>query len=292
MNEKPEDVVNEPNSCRDNLLLLYSQIELPTNQNYEIQMSEILGKVLKVSKFSESAKDPDSNWSPYTIDNKGESSQIILEELDAINLYMNEVSCCQMINGHEEIELAKIIETGKSIMSFKSNYISEMNQEPTGTMIMLWLIDRVLDYESLIRLFAVKNGLSKNMSLAQMLTSHILLTALEKEVDNETIQFVEKTLSITNASELLKSICAYVKPLQSSEIDRIASKSTGIDLKDLRSDSGFIKRLDSKNQELEAHFKLITDNYIRAQHAFIKANLRLVVDRAINYVGKAHCLLS
>ena len=254
-------------------------------------MTDTLDKACTAPEFSELAQASDYNDPPHSISEMAEPSQIILEELDAINLYMNEVSGCQLINHHEEIELAKIIETGKVIVSFKSNYVRATNQEPTAKTIMLWLIDKVLDYESLIKVIALRNGLSESMSLAQILTTHTFLVALERQLDKETIKVAEKALLIPNIAESFILLCSYVKPLPALEIDRIAAKDDGIDLKDLKNDLGFIKRLENKNQELEVHFKFIADKYNRSRHTFINANLRLVVHLATKYVGKGLPLL-
>jgi hypothetical protein len=90
---------------------------------------------------------------------------------------MNDVSRYPLIDHQEEIELAKQIEAGKSVVFFESEYFIKNNREPTGTEIMLWLIDKVIDYEGLIRKFAMRNGLSISMSLAQIFTSHLFIAS-------------------------------------------------------------------------------------------------------------------
>ena len=214
-----------------------------------------------------------------------------LDELDLVNLYMNDVSRYQMIDRSDEIELAKTIEVGKSVVLFKSDYLNRKNREPTGKEIMLWLIDRVLDHESLIRVFAMTNGLSRSMSLAQILTSHAFLTALEESLEDQTLLDIGKNLQIANIAELLKSVCEYVKPLPAQEIDRIAARASELELRELRHKSGFLKRLKHENKALEAHFEQVVGRYREAQHKFIQANLRLVVHVATNHIGKGVSLL-
>lgn len=217
--------------------------------------------------------------------------QTVLDELDLVNLYMNDVSRYLMIDHREEIELAKTIEAGKSVVLFKSDYLTKNSRVPTGKEIMLWLIDRVLDHERLIRNFAMANGLSRNMSLAQILTSYMFLTALERPVDNETILNIKKSLSIVNVAELLKSVCTYVKPLPTQEIDRVAAQASGVELRELRRHLRFIKLLERENEALEAHFKQVVNKNREARHKFIQANLRLVVHVATNHVGRGLSLL-
>ena len=126
---------------------------------------------------------------------------------------MNGVSRYSLIDHQEEIELGKTIEVTKAVLYFKSIYFDENDQEPTGTEIILWLIDRVLTHEKLIRKLAATIGLSMNMSLAQILTSHLFIASLEKQWEgtaNEAFTF--------NEAESLKSICEYLSASFKSSI--------------------------------------------------------------------------
>ena len=215
----------------------------------------------------------------------------VLDELDAVSLYMDEISRYPMIDAQEETELAKTMEAGKSVMSFRSDYVSENKHKPTGTEIMVWLVDMILDQEQLIRLVAIRNGLSETMSLAQILTSHLFLAALERPVDDETIEMARKAGLAGNIADRLRSVCSYVKALPGREIDRIAAEASEPELRDLRQDPRFIHLLRSKNKALGAHFERVDDNSRQAAHRFMQANLRLVVSVAIAYVGRGLPLL-
>jgi len=234
---------------------------------------------------------PGGNSSRRRVVEEGEPTHTALDELDPVNLYMNDISLCPMIDHQEETELARTIESGKSVVSFRSDYLRKKGRVPTGTETMLWLLDRLLDCEKLIRVFATRNGLSGSMSLAQILTSHIFLAALERHVDNDTIQVVQKAFSIANVAESLKAVCRYVKPLPAQEIDRIAAEASALELRQLRRHSRFIGLIESENEKLEAHFKQVVDKSQQARHRFIQANLRLVVHVGTKYVGQGLPLL-
>ena len=166
-------------------------------------------------------EDAGNSDSQDTTTEETNTSRSILDELDGVSLYMNGVSRYSLINRQEEIELGKTIEVTKAVLYFKSIYFDENDQEPTGTEIILWLIDRVLTHEKFIRKLAATIGLSMNMSLAQILTSHLFMVSLEKqweETTNEAFTF--------NEAESLKSICEFLKPIPMYIIDRIASDTS------------------------------------------------------------------
>jgi RNA polymerase primary sigma factor len=291
IDEEPGVFEDVSRSQRDESLLSAYQIQQPLVQHTERKTSEMTESLLTVPGSHQLAKDAHGSDSLPRIAEEAEPMQVLLDELDFVNLYMNDASCYQMIDHREEIELAKTIEVGKSVVLFKSDYLSRKNREPTGKEIMLWLIDRVLDHESLIRIFAMTNGLSRSMSLAQILTSYAFLTALEKPTEDETLLDIEKSLRITNIAELLKSVCEYVKPLPTQEIDRIAAEASELELRELRHNSRFLKLLKHENETLEAHFEQVVGRYREARHKFIQANLRLVVHVATNHIGKGLPLL-
>ena len=290
IDEEPGILECVSSSYKDEVLLSSLQVQRPFDELVEQKTSEMSESRLEVPESHKAGKHSDINSLPR-IAEADEPAQILLDELDAINLYMNDISSYPLIDHREEIELAKIIEVGKSVVLFSSEYLSKNNREPAGKEVMLWLIDRVVDYESLIRVFAMTCGLSRNMSLAQILTSYSFLTALDKSVEIETIMGIEKTLGIGNVEELLKSVCKCVKALPIQEIDRIAAKVSELELRQLRHSSRFIDLLESKNEILDAHFKDIVSKKSEARHKFIQANLRLVVRVATNYVGRGLSLL-
>lgn len=291
VDEEPGVFEDVPRTYEDEALLSSCQIQHPLDELTEQKTFEKPESLVAVPESHQLVKDSDGTDSLPRIAEEAEPVQILLDELDAVNLYMNDVSSYPMIDHGEEIELAKTIEAGKSVVLFRSNYLANNNREPTGKEIMLWLMDRVLDHERLIRFFAMTNGLSQDMSLAQILTSYMFLTALERPVGNETIQNIEKTLSIANVAELLKSVCQYVKPLPTQEIDRVAANESELELRELRHISRFLKLLEHENETLEAHFKQVVDKNREALHKFIQANLRLVVHVATNHVGRGLSLL-
>ena len=202
-------------------------------------------------------------------------------ELDLVDLYMSDVSDHHLLNHREEVELAKTIEGHESVLRFKSEYSDDNQREPTGETIALWLIDRILGYEALLRAFATRNGLAASMSLAQILTSYPFLVALEKPLVNETR---------LNAGRL-RCAWEYVKPLPLHEIDKIAASRSHLELRDLRDDPQFVRQLAANNRALTAHFDRVVTAYREAHHRLTQANLRLVVHVATNHVGKGLPLL-
>jgi len=225
------------------------------------------------------------------LDNTTKPNLEILDELDSVSIYMNEIYQYQLLDSQEEDQLAKIIEAGKPIVIYRKSYLKQNGREPKGYEIMLWLLDNIISEERLIRAFALENGLSKNMSLAQIISSHVLISVLEKQVDNTTKQSIENTLKIINISESLKSVCGYVKSLPAREIDIVASKVSELELRDLRNDSGFIYQLQNQDEFLKSHFTQILDRHNKAYQDFMLANLKLVLYVAINYVGQGLPLL-
>ena len=291
IDEGPGIFEDVSSSYKDEVLLSSLQVQRPFNELAEQKTFEMSESRLKVPESHKASKHPDSNSLPGIEEDGDEPVPVLLNELDAINLYMNDISGYPMVDHREEIELAKTIEAGKSVVLFSSEYLSKNNREPTGKEVMLWLIDRMLDCESLIRVFAMTCGLSRNMSLAQILTSYSFLTALEKSVEHETILGIEKTLGMGNVEELLKSVCKYVKALPTQEIDRIAAKASELELRELRHCSRFIDLFERKNEVLDAHFKQVISKNREARHKFIQANLRLVVHVSTIYVGRGLSLL-
>jgi len=231
-------------------------------------------------------EDAGNSDSQDTTTEETDTSQSILDELDGVSLYMNGISRYSLIDHQEEIELGKTIEVTKAVLYFKSIYFDENDQEPTGTEIILWLIDRVLTHEKLIRKLAATIGLSMNMSLAQILTSHLFIASLEKQWEgtaNEAFTF--------NEAESLKSICEYLKPIPTYIIDRIASDTSELELRELRHRPRFITLLENEDNALSEHFERLIEKYRQADHKFVQSNLRLVVHVATSQVGRGLPLL-
>ncbi|OQC18259.1 MAG: RNA polymerase sigma factor SigA [Firmicutes bacterium ADurb.Bin080] len=250
-----------------------------------------IGESVDVINDPRSADQADDSFSVHRIFKNNGFEQKLLDDLDPVNLFMNKLTDYPLIDHNEEIKLAKIIESGKSVAIFKSDYYMANKREATGKEVMLWLIDSILDNENIIRAFAIESGLSKNMTLAQILTSYPFQVAIEGPFKKSHLLNVAEALSISNVEELFKSVFQYIKPLPVHEIDKIAATETRRELRDLRQDPIFIETMERDNKALEAHFKQVVDRHHEAHNKFTQSNLRLVVHVAINYVGQGLSLL-
>jgi len=291
VDEKP-DVLENVLGAQNTELLLPAQQNLSSFDERSNRIDPgLVDSLAEVPKSPLVIKDSEDADSEHGTDEEDEPTLAILDELDPVSLYMNDVFRHPMVDHWEEIELAKIIEACKSVAQFKIEYLTKEKRKPTGKETMLWLVDRLLEYEDFIRIFATTNGLSSRMSLAQILTSYAFLTALEKPIENGASLDIGRRLGIANVGESLKSVCKYVKPLPASEIDKIAARTSELELRDLRHNSRFLKHLEDQNQALERHFKHVIEKYQEARHKFVQANLRLVVHVATNHVGRGLSLL-
>jgi len=228
---------------------------------------------------------------PYDVVEHTAKSATVLDELDAVNLYMNEISQFRLISAQEEIDLAKDIESSKPVISFRAHHLANANREPSGVEIMLWLIDRVVDHEKTIKMYAAEMGLSKGMSLAQILSSYTFSAALERSLSHQPTRTTVAPMSEKPTSESLKEVYAYTKAFPAQEFDRIAASRSGLELSELRASPRYINQLRNMNEFLELHFSSVLENGRVAKNAFIHANLRLVVYIAISHVGKGLPLL-
>ena len=213
--------------------------------------------------------------------NGPELNQELLDEFDPVGIFMDDVSRYPMIDHRKEIELARTIEGHKAVVVFRSGFSLNNNREPTGKEITLWLVDRVLAHERLIRALAVQNGLSDTMTLAQILLSYRFHSTLDQP---------PRSLAGHDA-ERLRSLCGWVKPLPLWEVDRVAGRAPGSDLRDLRNDSKFLRHLERTSEALDAHFARVVAEHREAHHQFTQANLRLVVSFATHYAGRGLPLL-
>ncbi len=177
---------NEPTNNKDEEVESLPRLQSLADDHVEQQSPATQRSTLTLPYSYDLDEDSGNSDSQDTITEETNTSQLILDELDAVSLYMNSVSSYSLINRQEEIELGKTIEVSKAVMYFKSIYFNENDQEPTGKEITLWLIDRVLAHEKLIRKLAATIGLSMSMSLAQILTSHLFMVSLEKQWEGMT----------------------------------------------------------------------------------------------------------
>lgn len=220
-------------------------------------------------------------------------SREVLDELDIVNLYMTGVSCHRTITAQEEKDLARRYEGGRAVLLFGPYYLAKTGRKPTPTETILWLIDRLLNYEQLSKTLAIELNLSPSMTLAQVLTSHRFVSALEAQIDDRIVQSVALELAMLPdvVRTCLKEVCQCRKALPAYMIDQMAAEASAAGLGALRHRPEFMQQLEAQGKPLAVHFAGVSENARRAKHELMVANLRLVVRVATNYVGKGVPLL-
>ncbi len=254
----------------------------------------------------EEAAEGDELWSKAKhFEEKGEPAldldlELPVEELseqditdDPVRIYLHEIGRVHLLTASDEKSLARQMEEGKYIGNIKQDYAQKNGRQPSGTDIVIAILQNLSQYAQLITFFREQIGLPKTNSFLESVYNDKLHESINSAIDPQIIYNIATALdkSITEIEEMLIKLSLGSRLLPGAIRDVISEKVKLNELEKLINDKKFLNAVQSNDRVYAIHFADIVREGKKSERHLIEANLRLVVSVAKKHIGRGMSLL-
>jgi RNA polymerase primary sigma factor len=212
---------------------------------------------------------------------------------DPVRIYLHEIGRVHLLTADDEKNLAKQMEEGKYIANIKQEYAQKNGRQPSGTDIIVAIIQNLGQSAQLISLLRSQLGLPETSGFNESIYDEKLQETINSAVDPQIVHNIATTLGKTVAEieEMLVNLSLGSRLLPGTVREAIGSDTTLNDTEKLIADTVFLESIQINERVLTIHFADIVYEGKRAERHLIEANLRLVVSVAKKHIGRGMSLL-
>ena len=212
---------------------------------------------------------------------------------DPVRIYLHEIGRVHLLTANDEKNLAKQMEEGKYIADIKQDYTKKNGRQPSGTDIVLAILQNLGQYTQLIQKLQEQLKLPPVKGFLESLYDERLQESINSAIDSEIIHNIATALgkSITEVEEMLVKLSLGSRLLPGAVRDVISEKIKLNDVDKLLAERKFLNAVQANDRVLTIHFIDIVREGKKAERHLIEANLRLVVSVAKKHIGRGMSLL-
>jgi RNA polymerase primary sigma factor len=212
---------------------------------------------------------------------------------DPVRIYLHEIGRVHLLTADDEKNLAKQMEEGKYITDIKQEYAQKNGRQPSGTDIILAILQNLNRAAPLVSLLRSQIGLPETDRFIGSLYDDKLQETINSAVDPQIVHNLATALdkSVTEIEEMLVGLSLGSRLLPGTVREAISSDIKTDDIEKLSADPAFIESVQADERVLAIHFADIVHEGKRAERHLIEANLRLVVSVAKKHIGRGMSLL-
>jgi RNA polymerase primary sigma factor len=265
----------------------------------EVEPGEELG--------AEDVSEADELWSKakhYDIE-KGETGidldiELPAEEIaeqditdDPVRIYLHEIGRVHLLTAEDEKNLARHMEEGKYLGHIKQAYAAKNGRQPSGSEIILAMLQDVAGAAPLVAQLQEEFGLKKSEKFVESIYDSKLQEYIDNSIDAQKILNIAARLGkpATEIEEMLIRLSLGSRQIPAEVREAISRKTSIKDSEKLVSEKKVLEALQSHEKKYASHFNEITREGKKAERHLIEANLRLVVSVAKKHIGRGMSLL-
>jgi RNA polymerase primary sigma factor len=255
----------------------------------------------------EDVSEPDEIWAKakhFDID-KGDAAldldiEMPAEEIaeqditdDPVRIYLHEIGRVHLLTAEDEKNLARLMEEGKYLNHIKRDYTQKNGRQPSGTDIIMLILQNLAGAAPLLALLHEEFGLKKTDKFMDSIYDTRLQEIIDNSIDPQKILNVATKLgkSVTETEEMLIKFCLGSRQIPAEVRDAIPRKTSLTDIDKLVADKNFHDVVQASERKYASHFAEIIREGKKAERHLIEANLRLVVSVAKKHIGRGMSLL-
>jgi RNA polymerase primary sigma factor len=212
---------------------------------------------------------------------------------DPVRIYLHEIGRVHLLTANDEKILAKQMEEGKYIADIKQDYAQKNGRQPSGTDVVLSILENLNQYPQLVQQLQEQLKLSPIKGFLASIYDEKLQENINSIIEPQIIHDIAESLgkSITETEEMLIKLSLGSRLLPGAVRDVISEKIKLNDVDKLLADKKFLSAVQANDRVLTIHFTDIVREGKRAERHLIEANLRLVVSVAKKHIGRGMSLL-
>jgi RNA polymerase primary sigma factor len=298
---------NEPDAMHDDDD--FGETEQPGKDEADEKPEGLLSAGIEAEEEMEEgdAAEDEDFWSKekhFDVD-KGEGSmdleiELPAEELveqditdDPVRIYLHEIGRVHLLTAEDEKNLAKQMEEGKYIANIKQEYAQKNGRQPSGTDIILAIVQNLGQSAQLISLLRDQLGLRETSGFNESIYDEKLQETINSAVDPQIVHNIAATLgkTIAEVEEMLVDLSLGSRLLPGTVREAVGNNIKFTDTDKLTADTMFLDSVQANERVLTIHFNDIVHEGKRSERHLIEANLRLVVSVAKKHIGRGMSLL-
>jgi RNA polymerase primary sigma factor len=212
---------------------------------------------------------------------------------DPVRIYLHEIGRVHLLTASDEKNLAKQMEEGKYIADIKQDYAQKNGRQPSGTDIIIAILQNLGQYAQLVRRLREQLQLSAVNGLMEAIYDETLQESINSAIDPQIIHNIAVALdkSVTETEEMLIKLSLGSRLLPGAVRDIISEKIKLGDVEKLVAEKKFLSAVQANERVFTIHFIDIVREGKKAERHLIEANLRLVVSVAKKHIGRGMSLL-
>ena len=235
---------------------------------------------------------------------------------DPVRMYLHEIGKVSLLTANDEKVLASRIEEAKYLERVEDIYLQHFEEPPSAVQVTIYFIRHLLAARPLVDILVERLELIPTDSVTETINDPKLRAAIDRVLDREMVtaiadigdEDIPKAVLPATLDELVASETERIAEVERSLIDLsidsrllppealevIGDETSWSQLESLVAepvDSRFRSELDSRSQQLRAHYSKVRRAARRSEKHLTEANLRLVVSVAKKYVGHGMPLL-
>jgi RNA polymerase primary sigma factor len=212
---------------------------------------------------------------------------------DPVRIYLHEIGRVHLLTANDEKNLAKQMEEGKYIANIKQEYAQKNGRQPSGTDIIMAILQDLDHFAPLVALLRSQLGLPETGVFNESTYDEKFQETINSAVDGQIVHNIATTLEKTVAEieEMLVNLSLGSRLLPGTVREAIGNDVLLSGIDKLTTDPAFLDSVRAKERVLFLHFNGIVHEGKRAERHLIEANLRLVVSVAKKHIGRGMSLL-
>jgi RNA polymerase primary sigma factor len=212
---------------------------------------------------------------------------------DPVRIYLHEIGRVHLLTADDEKTLAKQMEEGKYIANIKQEYAQKNGRQPSGTDIIVAILQNLGQSAPLISLLRSHLGLPESSGFNESIYDEKLQETINSAVDAQIVHNIATILgkTVTEIEEMLVNLSLGSRLLPGTIREAIGNDVLLNDIDKLTADRAFLDSVQANERVLSIHFTDIVHEGKKSERHLIEANLRLVVSVAKKHIGRGMSLL-
>ncbi len=215
---------------------------------------------------------------------------------DPVHVYLREIGKVPLLTAKDEKVLASKLEEAKYLNKIEDLYFHQYNSYPSTEEIVIYLLRHLVASKNLLDIITKKLVMSTDVSFIDIILDEKLSSAINSVINPQLIIDIAE-FSKRSPEEIalrLIEMSLDIRLLPQDVLAIIGGEVVWNEISALVKepvDSKFKSMLNSKSQQIKAHFDKIKKSAEKSERHLTEANLRLVVSVAKKYVGHGMPLL-
>ncbi len=212
---------------------------------------------------------------------------------DPVRLYLKEIGGVKLLTAEEEKMYSRKMEEGRYLTKIEGQWFQKNGRHPSSMELMTVVLEEYCEAGEFMEVIEDHLKLPRSANFKELFSTGRVRSAISGEIDINLVKEIAEKMgkSLSDAEHALIKLSVDARLLPDEVLHLIGEKKGFAELRTYMKSKSFQDKLRAQEKVLNAHFRKVKHEGLKAERHLTEANLRLVVSVAKKYIGRGMSML-